>query len=193
LVDDVVVPAVLVGQQGWEVTQAVLRSPKARSVAVLPLLAVALKLGVTTRSAEGNVAVRPSKPWPYASLVERGARNNGLAPELVAAVIAQESGFDPDAYNKASGAAGLMQLTAPTRRALGVSDATDARQSISAGCDYLGALMRRFHGRVRLALAAYNAGPTLVERIGGVPAYPETRHYVAQVMKRYARYRSRDE
>jgi soluble lytic murein transglycosylase-like protein len=189
VLDDVVVPAVLVGQQGWEATQSALRSPKARSVAVLPLVAVALKIGVTARAnAEGDAAVKPHHPWPYASLIQRGARHNGLAPALVAAVVAQESGFDPDAYNKASGAAGLMQLTPVTRRALGVSDATDAQQSVFAGCGYLASLMRRFDGRVRLALAAYNAGPTLVERIGRVPAYPETRRYVREVMRRYARY-----
>src|SRR5207237_1087119 len=132
-----------------------------------------------------------SKPaWPYAAMIRREARRAGLPADLVAAVVAQESGFDRRAYNRGSGARGLMQLSPSTAKLLGVSDPTNARQSLRAGCRYLRSLLDRFHGRVSLALAAYDAGPTIVAERGRVPDYSETRRYVARVMARYRAYRA---
>ena len=83
-----------------------------------------------------------------------------------------------------------MQLAPQTSRALGVIDPMNPRQSVRGGCRYLRQLLDRFHGRLTLMLAAYNAGPTIVERTGTVPRYAETRRYVSEVLRRYARYRS---
>ena len=122
-------------------------------------------------------------------MIERQADAYRLDPALIAAVIEQESHFDRQAYNRQSGARGLMQLTPSTARALGVTDPTNPGESISAGCRYLRQLLSRFHGSVRLALAAYNAGPTAVERAQAVPAILETRAYVTAVLQRYAHFR----
>ena len=187
LVDDLVVPALLLAGQGWEAAQPALRSPRARAVVALPLVAIALRVGGPADGRESNDA-RPNT-WPYAHIIEKEAAHNRLAPALVASVIAEESAFNPRAHNATSGADGLMQLAPGTARALGVNDPVDPRQSVRGGCRYLRELLDRFHDRLSLALAAYNAGPTMVERTGTVPHLAETRRYVSDVLRRYARYR----
>ena len=112
------------------------------------------------------------------------ARRN-VDPALIEAVIENESGFDDRALSKA-GAQGLMQLMPGTAAGLGVRDPYDARQNVDGGARYLRSLLDRF-GSVRLALAAYNAGPHAVERFGGVPPYAQTREYVERVLSSYRR------
>lgn len=102
---------------------------------------------------------------------------------LVAAVIEAESGGNPKAVSKA-GAMGLMQLMPGTARAMGVADPFDPVQNVAGGTRYLAEMLDRF-GSVPEALAAYNAGPGAVEKHGGIPPYPETRHYVQQVLELY--------
>ena len=63
----------------------------------------------------------------------------------------------------------------------GVLNAFDPQENVSGGCRYMRDLLRRYHKNVSLALAAYNAGPGVVDAIHGVPAFPETRAYVARV------------
>ena len=118
------------------------------------------------------------------ALAQEIARRHGLDPALVLAVVAVESGFQPGAVSP-KGAQGLMQLMPATARELGVSDALDAEQNLDGGARYLRALLEQSGGDVRLALAAYNAGPGAVKRHGGVPPYRETRQYVEKVMRRY--------
>jgi soluble lytic murein transglycosylase-like protein len=188
LVDDVVVPALLVAQQGYEVVAPAVRSRRVRAAVAVPLVALVVRPHAGDSQATGR-----SKPaWPYAATIRREARRASLPPDLVAAVVAQESGFDRRAYNHGSGARGLMQLSPSTVRMLGVTDPTNARQSLGAGCQYLRSLLDRFHGHISLALAAYDAGPTLVEEHSGIPDFPETRRYVAQVLARYRAYRRSD-
>lgn len=125
---------------------------------------------------------------PFRELVEEAARRYGLDPALVHAVIHAESGYNLSATSPA-GAQGLMQLMPATARALGVRDPYDPAQNVEAGTRYLRGLLDRF-GDVRLALAAYNAGPGAVERYRGVPPYPETRNYVERVLGTWQRMRS---
>ncbi|MBV9233714.1 MAG: lytic transglycosylase domain-containing protein [Candidatus Eremiobacteraeota bacterium] len=116
-------------------------------------------------------------------LIEANAARTGMDPALLSAIIANESGFDPNATS-AAGARGLMQLMPQTAAALGVRDAYDPAQNVRGGTEYLRGLLDRF-GSVELAVAAYNAGPAAVARYGGVPPYPETQAYVRSVMARY--------
>ena len=119
----------------------------------------------------------------YKRLAEAAARRYSLDPELVKSVIEKESHWNPRAVSR-RGAMGLMQLMPSTARALGVIDPFDPRENIDAGVRYLKSLIDRF-GDLKKALAAYNAGPTVVKRYGGVPPYFETRNYVKDILYRY--------
>jgi soluble lytic murein transglycosylase-like protein len=126
-------------------------------------------------AAEGDVRV----------LARATAERYGLDPELVLAVVAVESNFEPRAVSR-KGAQGLMQLMPGTAGDLGVTDALDPATNLDGGARYLQALLRLYKGDLRKALAAYNAGPGAVARHGGVPPYRETQDYVRKVMKQYA-------
>lgn len=122
----------------------------------------------------------------YDSLIIREARANNLEPALVKAVIAAESNFSPSAVSRA-GAQGLMQLMPKTAAGLGVEDPFHARENVSGGSRYLREMLDRY-GDLRRALAAYNAGPTAVDRYRGIPPYPETKAYVKRVLAYYRGY-----
>jgi soluble lytic murein transglycosylase-like protein len=108
-----------------------------------------------------------------------------LSPDLVAAVAWRESRFRPGVVSRA-GAIGEMQLMPGTARALGV-DPRNTAQNYRGGATYLGDLMRRYDGDLVRTLAAYNAGPGVVDRYGGLPPYKETRAYVAAILDRLSR------
>lgn len=120
---------------------------------------------------------------PYGAQIAAAAQKYGVDPDLIRAVIEHESGFDRNATSPV-GAQGLMQLMPGTAQGLGVSDAYDPVQNIDGGTHFLADLLRRFNGDVRLALAAYDAGPSAVERYHGVPPYTETQNYVTWVLNR---------
>jgi soluble lytic murein transglycosylase-like protein len=128
-----------------------------------------------------------SGPTDLAALVTAAARRHSIDPELVRAVIAVESAFRPDAVSP-KGAQGLMQLMPATARSLGVTDAFDPADNVEGGTRHLRALIDRYQGDVKRALAAYNAGEGAVARHGGVPPYPETRAYVEKVLQRAQAY-----
>ncbi len=109
--------------------------------------------------------------------IAKAADTYNLSAELIASIIRAESNFQPDAVSPA-GAQGLMQLMPATARELGVTDPFDVQQNIDGGARYIRQMLDRFGGDVKLALAAYNAGPGTVERYDGDVPYRETRNYV---------------
>lgn len=121
---------------------------------------------------------------PYANFISESARAHGVAPELVASVIAVESNFDPNAVSWRS-ARGLMQLMPQTAARFGVTRIFDPQQNIEAGTKYLKELLLRYKGDLALTLAAYNAGPDRVEQYRSVPPYRETRDYVRRVTEKF--------
>jgi soluble lytic murein transglycosylase-like protein len=118
---------------------------------------------------------------PYDALIEQNAREYGVNADLVRAVIQVESGFNPRAKSP-KGAMGLMQLMPATAADYGVRNPYSPAQNIRGGVAYLRTLLDRYGDDVTLALAAYNAGPTAVEKYGNaVPPYRETEQYVSRV------------
>lgn len=143
--------------------------------------------GASSRGASAEaVPVRrvASSPRPYATLVKRISDRYGIDHNLVHAIIAVESAYDPLAVSR-QGAVGLMQLLPSTAAELGVHDLTNAHDNIMGGVRHLRRMLDRFSGDLTLALAAYNAGAGAVKRFQGVPPYPETQAYVRRVRRFY--------
>ena len=128
----------------------------------------------------------PRAPRAYDGVISLVARLQDVPPALVKAVIHTESNFNRLAVSP-KGAQGLMQLMPATSQKLGVSDPFESFQNVEGGVRYLRRLIDRY-GSWRLALAAYNAGPTAVDHYGGVPPYRETQAYVKKVLSYYAQY-----
>lgn len=120
---------------------------------------------------------------PYGDLVAAAAERHGIDAKLLHALIIVESGYRPDARSPV-GAGGLTQLMPATARELGVSDRFDPAQNLAGGAAYLAQQIARF-GDIRLALAAYNAGPGRVARLGRIPEIAETQAYVIRVVDCY--------
>ncbi len=121
--------------------------------------------------------------------ITQAAARHGVDPSLVRAVIHAESNFNPLARSR-KGAMGLMQLMPGTAKDMGVSDAYNAAQNIDGGVKYLAWLLKRFNGDITRATAAYNAGPSNVEKYGGVPPFDETKTYVFRVNILHQRYKT---
>ena len=122
--------------------------------------------------------------YPYRDVVHRACLIYGMDEALIRAVIEVESDFDRYAVSTA-GARGLMQLMPETISHMGVENPWDPEQNVQAGTRYLKRLLRKFPGKMEMALAAYNAGLTNVLRYGAVPPFPQTEDYVRKVMNRY--------
>jgi GDPmannose 4,6-dehydratase len=125
----------------------------------------------------------------YSEEINRAAHLYQVDTALVRAVIHAESAFNPRARSP-KGAAGLMQLMPGTARDLGVADAHVPSENIRGGVQYLAQLLAQFRNDVRLATAAYNAGPNAVRKHAGVPPYAETQLYVERVGVLYQRYKA---
>lgn len=153
-------------------------------------------VAVPTRSSARLIAffdISPSYKQVKHHLRE-ASREHGIDFELLQALIATESGFDPRAVSP-KGAVGLMQIMPATAERYGVTGTlkqpveqrlTDPRTNVRAGSRYLRDLIRMFPGDLELALAAYNAGEGAVQRAGNrIPNYRETQNYVKTVMQLY--------
>mgnify|MGYP000900390765 CR=1 FL=1 len=125
---------------------------------------------------------------PYERFFQQAAKHHQINPAVLKAVAEAESNFNPRAVSK-SGAIGLMQFMPGTARSLGVNP-YDAGQSIQGAAKYLRSLLNEFQGDLKLALAAYNAGPGAVKKYGGIPPYQETQNYVNRVSQLTSKYES---
>ncbi len=124
----------------------------------------------------------------YDDVISEAAKRHGLSSSLIKALIHAESYFNPRAVSK-KGAMGLMQIMPENLPGLNIDDPFDPWENIMGGATYLKSMLERFRGDLTLALAAYNAGPTAVERYNDIPPYPETRNYVQKVMKLFRLYK----
>jgi soluble lytic murein transglycosylase-like protein len=133
----------------------------------------------TVRATRGSGEGVRSSQWD--DVIDFRAREQGIRPDLVRAVIQVESAFNPRARSH-KGAMGLMQLMPSTARLYNVRNPYDPKANIAAGVKHLKSLLDRMGGAVELALAAYNAGEGAVKKFKGIPPYQETRDYVSRIL-----------
>ena len=125
----------------------------------------------------------------YDDVITEAAERFGVSFSLLKAIIKAESDFDPQAVSK-KGAMGLMQIMPQNFKLLGLKDPFDPTQNIHAGARYFRQLYDRFDGKLALTLAAYNAGPTAVDRYKTIPPFEETEEYVKRVLRYYYNYKN---
>ena len=127
-------------------------------------------------------------PSGYDRIIREAARRHGLSEPLIKAIIKAESNFNPRAVSK-KGAKGLMQIMPKNFNSLNIRNPFNPRENIMGGAKYFKKMHTRYKGKLPLALAAYNAGPTMVDKYKTIPPFPETRNYVEKVMKYYYVYK----
>ena len=120
-------------------------------------------------------------------LAAQMAERYGLEPDVFVRQIQQESGFNPAARNRRTGATGLGQVMAATAQDPGygvtpLRDRLDPVENLRFSAEYMRAMLDKYNGDYRLALAAYNAGPGRVDQAGGIPGIEETQNYVARIL-----------
>ena len=128
----------------------------------------------------------PLTPAEMGQMLARAGALHNIETDLLASVVKAESNGNARAVSRA-GAEGLMQLMPGTASQLGVRNTFAPEQNIGGGTAYLDALLMRYHNDIKLAVAAYNAGPAAVDRYHGVPPYAETRAYVIRVISEFNR------
>jgi soluble lytic murein transglycosylase-like protein len=134
----------------------------------------------------GRTASSPLTPVEMGEMLARAGALHNIDADLLASVVRAESNGNARAVSRA-GAEGLMQLMPATASLLGVHNSFAPEENIGGGTAYLDALLTRYHNDIRLAVAAYNAGPAAVDRYHGIPPYAETRAYVARVIIEFNR------
>ncbi|MGD8257946.1 MAG: lytic transglycosylase domain-containing protein [Desulfobacterales bacterium] len=142
-----------------------------------------VKLASQTQTSSETGKTREYEQQKIENSISKAARKYDLPVELIKGVIKAESNFNVNALSHA-GAQGLMQLMPGTAEELGVNNPFDIEQNIDGGARYLRKMLDRFGGDVKVALAAYNAGPGAVKKYGGqIPPYQETERYINRVMR----------
>lgn len=134
---------------------------------------------------------KPSSKRHVDTYIKEASKRYGIDSHLIKAIMKVESDFNPRAVSK-RGAKGLMQIMPENFDALNIQDPFDPRENIMGGTQYLKQLLNQF-GEVELALAAYNAGPTPVSRVNGIPPFRETEEYVKKVLNYYYRLKQNTE
>jgi len=124
----------------------------------------------------------------YDNIITMASQNHGVSFPLIKAIIRAESGFNHRAVSK-KGALGLMQLMPENVRLLRIKDPFDPWENIMGGTQFFKKQLHHYNGKVKLALAAYNAGPNAVDHYKGIPPYAETRNYVKKVIRFYKAYK----
>jgi soluble lytic murein transglycosylase-like protein len=150
---------------------------------------------VPTSSQSSNYKIyikeTPAKPLEsynedlYDHVISEASQTHGVPFSLLKALIKTESDFNPTAISSA-GARGLMQLMPENIKTLKIKNPFDPRENVMGGTRYLKQLIDRFNGKLPLALAAYNAGPGVVEKYQRIPPFQETENFVKQVMEYYS-------
>jgi hypothetical protein len=130
---------------------------------------------------------KEGKPKSIDEIITEIAKEFAIDASLVKAIVLAESNCNPLAQSP-KGAQGLMQLMPATAKGLKVDKPFDPRENIIGGVKYIKGLMASY-GDLRLALAAYNAGPGAVEKYAGIPPYRETINYVEKVIRHYNKFR----
>jgi len=125
----------------------------------------------------------------YDGIIQEASNKFGLSFSLLKAIIKVESDFDSRAVSK-KGALGLMQIMPENLQAFNIRDPYDPRDNILGGARYFKSLIERFEGKLPLALAAYNAGPTIVDKYRNIPPIQETKDYVKKIMKYFYLYKN---
>jgi soluble lytic murein transglycosylase len=125
----------------------------------------------------------------YDHLISDASRRYGVSVPLLKAIVKAESDFNPRAVSK-KGAKGLMQIMPENFELLDIKDPFDPKQNIMGGTRYFKQLYERFNGKLALSLAAYNAGPTVVDQYQGIPPYQETEQYIERVLKYYRNFKN---
>jgi soluble lytic murein transglycosylase-like protein len=126
----------------------------------------------------------------YDDVITEASKSHGVPFSLLKALIKIESDFNPRAISSA-GAIGLMQIMPENISALNIKDPFDPWENIMGGTRYLKQLIGRFNGKLPMALAAYNAGPNIVDRYKQIPPFKETENYVEKVMEYYSIFKKR--
>jgi soluble lytic murein transglycosylase-like protein len=120
----------------------------------------------------------------YDHLIAEAAQTYEVPFPLLKAIIKAESNFDPKAVSRV-GASGLMQIMPENFESFNIKDPFNPWENIMAGTGYFSSLLMRFNGKLPLALAAYNAGPSMVDKYNDIPPFLETQDYVEKVIKYY--------
>ena len=131
-----------------------------------------------------SISAKFSTTDKYDHFISEASRQYGVDSKLLKAMIKAESDFDPRAISK-KGAMGLMQIMPENFEMLDLKNPFDPWENIKAGARYFKALHERFNGKLALSLAAYNAGPTAVDRYKNIPPFQETEEYVRRVLSYY--------